>query len=908
MHKMIATIRNFFHREKIDRDLDAEIRSYSDLLQEEKMSNGMSANEAKREARISMIGPEQLKEEIRSVRSGAWLESLWQDLKFGARMLRKNPGFTAIAVLTLALGIGANTAIFSVIESQLWRPLPFPDSERVYQLDTTPPENATSWYGVSGSQLLAWRAEAHAFDAIAGFGYPWGRNFSAGTSTGRVRAMQISSGFFETLQTRPVLGRTFTLADEAADNSSSILSTLIVAPPQRIVILSHDFWRDNFGSDPSAIGKTVTLDGIAHTIIGVAPPSFHLEFAPDPDLYVPLRVGTEATSRYSNDTFSVIAHLAPDSTPERARAEMNAIILRQMADEGSHAPRRVLIFGKLRVIQTSYAGSSLFFFAGATALVLLIACVNIAGLLLARSLTRQREFALRTVLGASRGTIIRQLLVESLLISLMGGAAGILVSLWGARGFAALLHVDSLPRTSPIELDTHVLLFTLSFCVLAAVIVGLLPALFASRADVNDALRQGSRGVTHSRSQKQSRVVLLVAEVSLALLLLFGAGLFLGSFIKLQEAPLGFDPHGILTARIMLRGTAYATPAAQRNFYDRVTSSVGAIPGIRSVAVSSSVPLQGGGRKSFTIPGRPIPTADEEPNASVFSVPPNFLDVYRIHLLAGRNFTERDSSNTSRVAIVNQNFARHFFPNEDPVGKVLNFTSGGYGQIIPPGQVQIVGMIQNVQEWGANEIPVDDLYLPFAQSPAGKAMLSITSGVSPATLLPSIRQALQGIDKDQPVYGEQTMEDSVLDSVKGARSNLMLVTLLAIVATVLVSIGIYGTISHFVQQRTQEFGIRLALGASPARILRHTLAQTMKICVSGLVVGIAVSLTLAKLLRPALYLAPHEHVGMLYGVSIYDPISLSAASALIAVVVILASYIPARRAMRVDPMVALRHE
>jgi putative ABC transport system permease protein len=443
---------------------------------------------------------------------------------------------------------------------------------------------------------------------------------------------------------------------------------------------------------------------------------------------------------------------------------------------------------------------------------------------------------------------------------------------------------------------------------MAAVIVGLLPALLTSRANVNDALRQGSRGVTQSRSQKQSRMLLLVAEVSLALVLLFGAGLFLGSFIKQQQAPLGFDPQGILTARIMLRGTAYATPDAQRNFYDRVVASVSVLPGVRSVTVSSSVPLQGGGSKSFTIPGRPVSAPGEEPNASIFTVDPQFLSMYRIHLFSGRNFTDRDVANSSRVAIVNQNFARHYFPNEDPVGKVFNFAPGGYGPIILSGQVEIVGLIQNVQEYGANEIPFDDLYLPFAQSPAGKAMLSITSDVSTASLMPPIRQALQGIDRDQPIYNEQTMNDSVRGSLKGAQSNLLLVTLLAIVATALVSIGIYGTISHFVQQRTQEFGIRLALGASPARILRHTLSQTMRICLSGLVVGIAISLTLGKLLRPALYLVPHEHTGMLYGVSIYDPLSISAASTLIFAVVLFASYIPARRAMRVDPMVALRHE
>ena len=908
MRRLISAIRNLFRHNRIERDLDAEVRGYSDLLEQEKLSSGMSASEAKRSTRIDLIGPEQLKEEVRANRAGANLETIFRDVRFGLRVLRKNPGFTAVAVLTLALGIGANTAIFSVIESQLWRPLPFPDSERVYQLDTTPPENASTWFGVSGSQLLAWRSEVHAFDSLGAFNYPAGRNFSAGASTSRVRAMQISSGFLETLQAHPILGRAFTPADEAADTNAPIPSTLIVATPQRIVILSYNFWRDNFGLDPAAVGKTVTLDGVPHAVVGVAPPALHLEFTADPDLFVPLRVSTEAIGRYSNDKFSVIAHLAPDSTLERARAELNAAILRQMASESSHAQKRALVFEKLRVLRTTYAASSLFFFAGATALVLLIACVNIAGLLLARGLSRQREFALRAVLGASRATIIRQLLVESLLISFMGGAAGILLSLWGARGFMALIDPDSLPRISPIVLDTRVLLFTLLFCVIAAAIVGLLPALFASRANVNDALRQGSRSVTQSRSQKQSRVLLLVAEVSLALVLLFGAGLFLGSFMKQQQAPLGFDPHGILTARIMLRGTAYSTPAAQRNFYDRVTSSIGAIPGVRAVAVSSSVPLQGGGEKSFTIPGRPVPLPGEEPHASVFSVAPNFLNIYGIHLLAGRNFSVRDSANASRVAIVNQNFARHYFPNDDPVGKVLTFASGGYGQIIPPGQVEIIGLIQNLQEYGANEIPFDDLYLPFAQSPAGKAMLSIATDVSTASLMPSIRQAVQGIDKDQPIYNEQTMDDSVRASLKGAQSNLLLVTLLAIVATALVSIGIFGTISHFVQQRTQEFGIRLALGASPARILRLTLGQTMKICLSGLIVGIAASLALAKLLRPALYLAPHEHMGMLYGVSIYDPFSISVASALIIAVVLFASYIPARRAMRVDPMVALRHE
>jgi len=906
--RISAATRNLFRRDRAERDLDAEVCSYSDMLEEEKLSAGMSPNEAWRSARMDVGGPEQLKEEVRAIRAGAWLETIFRDVRFGARTLRKNPGFTAVAILTLALGIGANTAIFGVIESQLWRPLPFADSESVYDLDTTPPGNSTNWFGVSGPQFTAWRTEVHTFDVLGGYDYPTGRNFSVGTSTGRAQAMRITSGFFETLQIHPILGRAFTPHDEIASTDDSAPTELMPAPPQRIAILSFNLWRDTFRSDSSAIGQTVILDGVAHTIVGVAPANLHLDFTVDPDLFVPLRVDIAPTGRISNLKFSVIGHLAPSETPEHARAEMNAIIAREIAAEGSRAQHRVLVLEKMRVVESSSVASSLYFFAGATAFVLLIACVNIAGFLLARGLTRQREFALRAALGASRGAIIRQLLVESLLVTFMGGTAGIVLSVWGARGFVALLSPDVLPRTTPVQLDSRVLLVTLFVCVFSAAIVGLFPALFASRADANGALRQGSRSATQSGSQRRTRSVLLIAEVSLALVLLFGAGLFLGSFIQQQQAPLGFDPHNILTMRIMLRGASYVTPDQQRLFYERVSSSVRSLPGVRAVAISTSVPLDGGGSRSFTIPGLPVPAPGDEPSAMVCNIAPEFFSLFRIRLLAGRDFTHRDSIAGPRVAIVNQRFARHYFPNEDPVGKVLTLTSSGRGQLIEPGQVQIVGVVENTQEFGANEMPFNDLYLPFAQSPAGKTTLSVSSDLPVSSLMSSIRQAVQAIDTNQPVYNEQTMEDAVRASLKGAQTNLVLVALLAAVATILVSIGIFGTISHFVQQRTQEFGIRLALGATPARILRHALAQTLMICVCGLLLGIGISLGLGELLQSALYLVPHEHTGMLYGVSIFDPLSTSVASILIIAVVILASYIPARRAMRVDPMVALRHE
>ena len=899
---ILIRLRALFRRKSVEHELDDEIRFHFEEQVAKYLAAGVPRDEATRRARLEFGGLDQVKEECRDARGVRFLEALAQDIRYGFRLLRKSPGFTIVAVLTLALGIGANTAIFSILESQLWRPLPFPDSEHIYAVNTRPPDNPTRWFDVTGPEFLEWREQARAFDHMAGFDYPVGRNFNTGSVTNRATAMSVTSGFFETLQIQPALGRGFQPEDDVAGN-------------ENVAVISYPLWRDSFRSDPDAIGKSFLLDGVPHRIVGVAPAGLRLAFTIEPDLFVPIRLDIAISTRLSNDRFHAIAHLTPAVTEDQARAEMTTVIARQAAAKREQAPKQVLVLEKLRVAETSYAANPLFFFAGAVGLVLLIACVNVTSLLLARGLTRQREFALRTALGARSSAIVRQVLVETLLLSSLGASAGILLGYWGTRLFTGIVPENFLPRTGGIEMDSRAIFFAVAISMLSAIVMGLAPALFASRVDSNGVLRQSDRSVAGGRSEHRARNVLVVVEMALALILLFGAGIFLESFVKLQQAPLGFDPHGVLTMRIMLRGRDYMAsdlrtmqPTQINTFYERVTTSVQALPGVHTVTVAGSIPLCGGGEKSFTIAGRPAPKPGEEPDASLFNVTPGFFSLFRMRFLAGRSFNIGDNASAPRVAIINRNFAQHFFPNESPVGKVLRLLPGGYGQSVGPGDVQIVGVIENAQEFGANETPFDDLYVPFEQSPSGKTILSVKSELSASTLLPEIRDAITAIDKDQPVYDVQAMDDRVADSLEGARFNLLLVASLAATAVILVAVGLFGTVSYFVQQRTQEFGVRIALGASPFRILQHALGQALRAGAAGLAVGLAASLILGRLLRHALYLAPREHEGMLYGVGIYDPMTMTLACTLLVAVILAASYFPARRAAKVDPLIALRYE
>jgi putative ABC transport system permease protein len=894
MRKLFSVFRrlsNLLHKERQDDEFSLELKAHLDLSIADNLRSGMSPEEARRQALLKLGGMEQTKETHRERRSLPMLENLFRDMRFAFRALRKKPGFSVVAIATLTLGIGANTAIFSVLESQLWRPLPFPDAERLVDVHTVLRDNPRQWDVLPYLAYEAWRRQSHSFASLGAYDYPTNRNFAAGGTSERVEVMPVTLALLDTLGIPPQLGRTFRPEEEIRGN-------------EHVAILSFALWQSRFSSDSGVLGKTVSIDGEAYSVVGISSPRLRWEYINEPALYIPLTM--DPAQQGLRGTY-VIGRLASGVIPEMARAELTGI-LESVAKSEGRSSESVAAVTNLRETWTEFSARGLYFFGGAVLLVLLIACVNNSGLLLARGLVRQREFTLRAALGASRATLIRHTLAESLVLSVLGGTAGVLLGLWGAGAFAAFTPQDSLPRNTQITLDTRVLFFSVGVSVLAALLMGTIPALLGSRVDLNNALRQSSAGGSASRSQRKARSALVIVEVALALILLFGAGLFLSSFIRLQQAPRGFDARGALTFRVSLRGESYAQPDQQLRYFRRLVGQLQSLPGVQAAALGSGLPLVGSPLfSSVEIAGRPR-HGKWGVGIIVYAVDPEYLRVLQMRLLKGRAFDSHDTETSARVAIINRNGAQTFFGSDDPLGNVIEFVADPDRGVPAEAPAQIVGVVENAQEFNANEVPFEVMYMPFAQHAASSAYAIVKSEVPRGALLGSIREIASTIDKDQPIYDIQTMDERITNSVSGARFDLLIVAILAVTALLLVSGGIFGTVAYFVERRTQEFGIRVALGASRGRVLRHVIAQSVLIGSAGVVCGIGGALALGRLLGSTLYLVPHEHSGMLYGVKIYDPLSMFIAAILVFVVLLLASTIPARRAMRVDPIVALRYE
>lgn len=872
-------------------DLSTEMESHLQMHVDDNMRAGMAEAEARRVALMKLGGIEQTKELWRDRRRLPFLETFLRDIRFTARSLRKNPGFTFVVVITLALGIGANAAIFSVLESQLWRPLPFPDSEKLVDVHVVLRENHRQWDVLANSVYFAWEKQTRSLANIGAYDYPEPRNLTAGGTSERVSVMPVTPSLLGTLGVPVERGRGF-LPEEATVGR------------EHVAVLSHSIWRTHFSADPAILGKSITIDGEPYAIVGVASPRLRFEYVSDPFIYVPLVTDSAATTL--RNTY-VIGRLAPGITMDQARAELDGILQRQPLADGAKHEDAVAV-SNLRETWTSYAGRTLYFFAGAVLLILLIACVNTAGLLLARGFARRREFSLRAALGAGRSTLIRQSLVESGALSLAGGIGGTLCGLWGADAFVAFIPAETLPRTTPISLDWRVLLFVLAISLITALLTGIAPALFASRTDVNDVLRQSGSGMSAARSQQKTRNILIAAEVSLAVILLFGAGLFLSSFVRLAEAPRGFNAPGAISFRVALRGEHYAQPDQQLRYFRNLGDQFESRAGVEAVTVGSGIPLDGHAPfASVNVSGKAL-HGKHGYGLLTYSVASNYLDVLHMHVLAGRSFQANDSESSPHVAILNRNAAHTIFGTESPLGKVLDFLPDERRGESGEAPIQIVGVAENAQVFGANEVPFDVLYIPFAQRPMPAADFVISTRLPRAAQLSMIRDATYALDKDQPPFDIQTMEDLIDDSLSGAKFDLILVASLGIVAIALVSIGMFGTVAYFVEQRTQEFGIRRALGATASHILRNAVGRAMLTGLVGVSVGVAASLALGRVLRSVLYLVPGERAGMLYGVKINDPLSMFLACILICGVLLLASFLPARRAMRVDPMVALRYE
>jgi putative ABC transport system permease protein len=810
------------------------------------------------------------------------MQTVLEDLRYSLRLLRRSPGFAIVAGIALALGIGANTAIFSVVNGVLLRPLPYSEPSRLMMVyETTREFNRSS---VAYPNFLDWQRENHSFTDIAAFrGDDF--NFTGSGQPEHLSGEYVSASFLSVLGVNPLLGRSFLQQEDQQDAAG-------------VVILGYGLWKRRFGAERNILGRSMTLNARNYTVIGILPSDFR--FRQQADLYVPLGQwqSVELRDRENHPGLHVVGRLKPGVTMAAAQAEMTSIG-RQLAEQyprtnGSHGVSVV----QMKDDMVSYIRPTLLLLLGAVGFVLIIACANVANLLLARSAARQREFAIRTALGAARLRIIRQLLTESVLLAAGAGVFGLLLAFWGTRLVLAAVP-DSLPRSQDIGIDPYVLLFTLAVSVLTGVIFGLAPAFQSSNVNPQEALKEGSRGSGGGRHRAESAFVAL--EVGLAVILLAGAGLMIQSIWRLWKVNPGFNTKNILTAQVALSPSVMASPAGIRLAYQQVLTRVAAIPGVQSAAITSLVPLGDSDSEiPFWLGSGPQPPQDQMSLAMFYITTSDYLRVMGIPLLEGRFFTERDTTASPKVVVIDDVMAKHIFPGQDPVGKQMN--------VIVLGPVQIVGVVGHVKHWGLDSDDTakirNDLYFPFMQVPdkfmseiVVGGILALRSTADPLSVLSAVRAQVAGPTEDQPIYGVQTMEEIISASLAERRFTMLLLIIFASTALLLAAIGIYGVMSYAVTRRTHELGIRMALGATRNDVLNLIVRDGMVLAAAGMVFGLAAALALTRLMA-----------GLLYGVRPADPWTLVAVSLALGSVAFLASYFPACRATKVDPMIALRYE
>jgi putative ABC transport system permease protein len=794
-----------------------------------------------------------------------------QDLRYALRLLLRTPGFTIVAVLTLALGIGANTAIFTVVNALLLKPLPYAEPDRLVMVwqDFRARSGPIDEWGTPGN-YVDWRAQKEVFDGIAMIS-GWRPTLVGGPEAEPLQGEQVTHEYFTVLGVNPVLGRNFSDADD-------------VPKAPRVTIISDKLWKRRFGGEPSAVGRTITLSGVPHEIIGVLPPEFRPIIAGAAELWRPMQLNTASPSRGAI-TLRSVARLKTGVSVDRGQVLMTALA-RQLETEHPQSNEKVgfrLTPLHARVIGDIKPG--LLALLGAVAFVLLIACANIANLLLARGSSRGRELAVRLSLGAARGRVVRQLLTESILLAAVGGTLGMLLGVWAVDALVAIAPAGA-PRVGEIRLDLTVFAFTAFLTVATGVLFGLAPALHASRADVTHALKDGARG-SSAAGGRRIRRSLIVAEVALALMLLTGGGLLLQTFVHLQRADLGFDPENVLVGAVNPPNASYDTAAKHLAFYDQVLEKVSTLPGVRKAALASVLPLSGDSDTNFRIEGRPDPrTPAETPITWYRLVSAGYFEAMGMHLRRGRAFDTRESLPS---VVVNETMAKKFFPGEDPIGHRISL--GGDGQRWST----IIGVVADARARGAREAPKVETFVPYWQYTEPGMVVVLKTDGNPAQLTASLKQAVAGIDRNVPVSNVTTLAGMVGESIEQPRFFATLAAAFAALALVLAAIGIYGVMAYAVEQRTMEIGVRMALGAKPSEVFRLVIADGLKLTAIGIAVGAAGSLLIARWLTT-----------LLFGVTPGDPLTLAATAVTLLFVAGVACYIPARRATRVDPMVALR--
>jgi putative ABC transport system permease protein len=884
-------LRRYIGRRAKDADFADEIDSHIAHEQDANSARGLSPEEAQRRANLRFGNRNSLREEEWRYRSIPWLDAIWRDLKFVARSLRKTPGFTIVAVLVIAIGIGVNTAVFSVINAVLLKPLTYPNPRELVMLINTSPRG--SGPGGSVPKFNIWRQQTGVFSKVAAYDFGGAGLNLTGDHPQQVQGVHVSQQYFDMLGAPVIAGRTFTQAEDSPNGG-------------RVVVLSYSLWKSRFGGNSQIVGSTIQVEGQPYQVVGIIGKNFVTDVPAD--LWLPFQfdLNTQDQAHY----FLVAARLKPDVTIGQANAQLKlaADQFRRTYGPAAMGPQDGFGVASLEEMIVGDSRTSLWVLMGAVALVLLIACANVANLLLVRATGRKRELATRAALGAGRGQIVRQLLTESLALSLIGGVLGLILGAVGVRLLLAIAP-GGIPRIgengSAVVPDWHVLLFTIGVSVLTGVLFGLAPAISASRPNLVTALNESSSRTGASFRSGKMRSVLVISEMALALILVIGAGLLIRTFLKLQAVDPGYDTRNVLTMAMSISGDRFQKTAGVAQLVKDGTERLSALPGVSDAAAACCLPLDGGFGLPFNIVGRPKGKEPFTGGGGYLTVSWNYFNTFKIPLLRGRMFTEQDSGSSPGVVIINETLAKRFWPKGDPLKDRLEIAPGvGPAFAEPPRQ--IIGIVGDTRTESLNQAPGAMMFTPIAQMPDGMTALNsriaplywvARTKVEPHTLATPMTEALRVASGGLPVAHIRTMDELVVRNTSRQRFNMLLLTIFGASALLMAAIGIYGLMAYSVQQRTQEMGIRMALGAQASHIRTLVIRQGMILALIGVVIGLAGAFGLT-----------HFLASFLYDVKVWDPLAFVVTPLLLTVVALIAVWVPAERAVRVDPMSALRFE
>ncbi len=874
---------SLLHRSSADAELQREIEIHIQQLTKEGITAGMTESEARAMALREFGSIEQTKEKCRETRRVSWIEDFAQDLRYGVRLLRESPGFTAVAVLTLALGIGANTAIFSIVDAVLLRSFPYPDPNQLVLMFDVPLKQPDALSGISYRDFTECREQNRVFSEMAGNAFHDLTLNGAGEPF-IVNTADVTPEIFPLLNAKPLAGRTL-LPEDGKQGAADV------------AVLSENLWRSRFGSNPRLIGQSIALDMRSFTVVGILPASFRYpDGAPHQDVWISVKhdpLFGPLTSQPGVRLLGVIGRLKPGVSLAQAQAEMNTVSARLAKEFPAQDSGLAMRIKPYRQVVVGNVKSALLILLSAVGLVLLLACANIANLLLSQATSRGREIAVRIAIGAARARIVRQLLTESGLLGLLGGVAGVLLAAWGVWSFQPLLPLEVI-QISSIHVGGSVLVFALVLSLAAALAFGLAPALLATPSNLQANIKEGGER-TGYRGRQHVRSFLAIAEISLAMVLLVAGGLLIRSFALVTSVNPGFDPKNVTEAEVSLPQFQYSTPQQWTAFSNELLERLHSQPGLQDSALAAPLPMdrQGEATFEFSIVGNPPLSPGKSTTADYATVSRDYFRVMRIPLLRGRFFSEQDLPSNPNVAIISETLARRYLPNQDPIGRHMRFGFPPNSNVLR----EIVGVVGDVRDVALSKKPGPMMYVPFAQAPLYGGEVVVRSSLSPSSVAAAIRQAVHSIDKDLPVTDFESFPDALGQSISQERFRTFLLGSFSAIALALAAVGIFGVISYSASQRRHEIGIRMALGAQRRDVLRLILGQGAKLALLGLGVGVVFAFVLTRFMA-----------SLLYGISATDPLTFGAVAIALLGVAVAACYIPARRAMRVDPMVALRYQ